>query len=393
MHEEGRIIGFFDADYPSQKLVQAQAKSDAQLSAELMEHEFWLGTKRAEQVAVAVEPGLVTRTLEAEFPKQVELGVLTSLIVSISGTVAGAGGLPIAVPVGTTVDIVVQPRRGFAVEGRAEASLRVGEEETLPVQFRVRGTAVGPGELRVLAFHQGPPLGAITLRPLVVAAAPQESQRDSHSGALAPANVRVPDVTLLIEEHDDRGRPAFLFRLYPPYLDRPHTFTKFGPIPLQTDATVHFDAFFREIEGLRLDDGTQRAIAEEQLKAKGAKLFEQMFPPDLRKIIWDLRDHNLSMLVQSEEPWIPWELCRLFGEAEGDIQDGPFLCEALHRHPLAVRCLFQNAVETDQRGARRPCRLRTPLRFDRARRHPGAGGRRPEGQPDPRQFSGYTESP
>ena len=36
------------------------------------------------------------------------------------------------------------------------------------------------------------------------------------------------------------------------------------------------------------------------------------------------------MLVQSDEPWIPWELCRLSGEVDGDIVDGAFLCEAFN---------------------------------------------------------------
>jgi hypothetical protein len=258
----------------------------------------------------------------------VALDVPVSLLVSIGGAVAGTGGLPIAVPAGTTVDIVVQPRRGFEVEGRAEASLEVGEEETLPVQFKVRGTALGPAELRVLAFHHGQALGAITLRPLVVRADARAAGTGAHSGPLAPVSVRVPDVMLLIEERDVGGKPGFLLRLTAPYLDRPHNLTPFGPVVLETNATKYFDEFFKEIEGLRLDDSTQRAIAEQQLRDKGAKLFERVLPPELRKILWALRDRSLSMLVQSEEPWIPWELCRLFGEVDGDIEDGPFLCEA-----------------------------------------------------------------
>jgi len=33
-------------------------------------------------------------------------------------------------------------------------------------------------------------------------------------------------------------------------------------------------------------------------------------------------------LVQSEEPWIPWELCKLCGEENGRLVAGPFFCEA-----------------------------------------------------------------
>ena len=309
VHEEGLIIGFFDADFPPAPAATRHVR-------------------RGAGEPVSAEPGLVNRDLRAELPKEVEVGVSVSLLVSIGGAGAGTGSLPIALPAGTTVDVVVQPRRGFEVEGRADATLQVGEEETLPVQFKVRGTELGPGELRVLAFHQGQALGAVTLRPLVVSAAARADGTGAHSGLLAPVSVRVPDVTLLIDERNVGGKPGFLLRLTAPYLEKPHNLTPFGPVVLESDAAGYFDEFFRNIEGLPLDDGTQRAIAEQQLRDKGAKLFERVFPPELRKIMWGLRDRSLSMLVQSEEPWIPWELCRLFGEVDGDIQDGPFLCEA-----------------------------------------------------------------
>jgi hypothetical protein len=320
VHEEGRIIGLFDAD--------DRLYGDSWLYPGLPDASFDVSARRRAREQVEAATGLVTRYLTAEFPMEVKLDVPVSLLVSISGTAVDPQTMPIALSVGAMIDIVVQPLRRFAIEGPAEASLQVGTEEPLPVQFKVRGTSIGPGELRVLAFHRGQPLSVVTLRPLVVDQAARSVQTSSHSGPLAPVSVRVPDLMLLIEERDVGGRPGFMLRLHAPYLDRPHNLTPFGPIVLQTDAFGYFDAFFKEIQAPRLDDSTARAIAEEQLKAKGAKLFERLFPSDLRKIIWDLRNGNLVMQVQSEEPWVPWELCRLFGEIDGDIVDGPFLCEA-----------------------------------------------------------------
>jgi len=34
------------------------------------------------------------------------------------------------------------------------------------------------------------------------------------------------------------------------------------------------------------------------------------------------------VVVQSEDPWIPWELCKLQGKKEGRVVEGPFMCEA-----------------------------------------------------------------
>jgi hypothetical protein len=78
----------------------------------------------------------------------------------------------------------------------------------------------------------------------------------------------------------------------------------------------------------RLDTADNRAIAAEQLGTKGTKLFERLIPTELQRILWELRNRDLTVLVQSEEPFIPWELCKLCGEVNGVIEEGPFLCEA-----------------------------------------------------------------
>jgi hypothetical protein len=54
--------------------------------------------------------------------------------------------------------------------------------------------------------------------------------------------------------------------------------------------------------------------------ANGPKLYESLS--------YALKDQITSVLVQSEEPWIPWELCRLCGEENGRVVAGPFFCEA-----------------------------------------------------------------
>ena len=41
------------------------------------------------------------------------------------------------------------------------------------------------------------------------------------------------------------------------------------------------------------------------------------------------------MQVQSEEPWIPWELCKLVSApAGGGVEEGPFLCRGLSAHAM-----------------------------------------------------------
>jgi len=57
-------------------------------------------------------------------------------------------------------------------------------------------------------------------------------------------------------------------------------------------------------------------------------LFEKLLPTDLQVLLWQLRDRIKVLRVDSEEPWIPWELCKLQGREDGRVVEGPFLCEA-----------------------------------------------------------------
>ncbi len=50
---------------------------------------------------------------------------------------------------------------------------------------------------------------------------------------------------------------------------------------------------------------------QEELRAYGADLFDELIPDNLKKILWDLRDNLDSILVMSDEPVIPWELVHL----------------------------------------------------------------------------------
>jgi hypothetical protein len=45
-------------------------------------------------------------------------------------------------------------------------------------------------------------------------------------------------------------------------------------------------------------------------------------------VLWSLRGRIRSVQIQSEEPWIPWELCRLCSDEGGRTVEGPFLGEA-----------------------------------------------------------------
>lgn len=308
VHDEGRLVGFFDASVPP---------------SVIRTHRGEAGKPDSEEVS--------SRALVAEFPEQVELDEVTSLLVSISSEEAIAGIAVQALSVGTSIDIVVQARRGFVLEGRGEGSLTITDaQESLPLRFRLRSTALGPGQIHVLAFHDGIALGKMTLTPLVVprSEGKQPVSPSSHEQPLAPVSIQLPDLSLLIEESSVNGRRAFTLRITASNPRHGLNLAKFGPIIFQTDPGPYFQEFYQDIEDYPIATSTDKDNAARKLAAKGEYLFSTLLPPEVRSKLWALKDQITSVLVQSEEPWIPWELCKLCGEENGRVVVGPFFCEA-----------------------------------------------------------------
>lgn len=309
--EEGRVVGFFDATAPPTER----------------------GTMRGggERGHGRVRP--VPRSLVTQFPDRVRLAEIVSLLVSLSAEPEPGQrpAIPVAVPVGSTIDVVVVPKRGLVLEGKGEGTLVVSDQqETLPLQFKLRTIELGQAKLQVLAFHQGQPLGAITLAPTVVPANQSaDEQRASRQQGTAPIiAVHQPDLSLLILEHSSDGQPALTFRLTAADPGLGLKLKPFGPVSLRTNPLQHFQEFFKDIESLPVSNPRDKAKVELHLAAKGSVLFERLLPADLQAQLWQLRNRIKIVQVDSEEPWIPWELCKLQGREDGRIVEGPFLCEA-----------------------------------------------------------------
>ena len=200
----------------------------------------------------------------------------------------------------------------------------------MPLQFKLKATELGPAKVQILAFHQGQPLGAITLAPTVVPAdqTAEEKRRSRRQEMVPIATAHEPDLMLLILEHQNNEQPALSFRLRATDPALGLNFKLFGPVTLRTDPFQYFQYFFKDIEGLPVSSHQDKVKVEQKLAAKGSILFEKLIPTDLQVLLWQLRDRIKVVQVQSEEPWIPWELCKLQGREDGRVVEGPFLCEA-----------------------------------------------------------------
>jgi hypothetical protein len=300
--DEGELIGFFDVDVDVPDVQRGRGPE-------------------------GLEPEVVPRLLAAEMEQEVELGQTVSLLLSLAAPErTGDSGLPLALAIGAVVDVYVRPRSGFELEGPREARLVVTEEpETLPAQFRLRAVEPGEARVEVLVFHLGSCLGRLVLSPVITQGPVSKVSPSRYERELHPDSAPEPDLALTIHEIGDRHGPALLIRLWSAkssFQGKP-----FGPIPLRLDPPRYFEGFFRDVEGLGGGDDKAQKMATERLRRKGAELFQTLLPKDLQVLLWSLRRRIRSLRVESQEPWIPWELCRLVGRERGQIVESGFFCE------------------------------------------------------------------
>jgi len=274
--------------------------------------------------------GLSAYAVRVDYPRSVTIGDPMSVLVSITAAVTASSTIPFAGVRGEAIDVVVSPKRGFVIDGSTEARLTVGAEPEATARVRLKAVTEGPGEIVCYAFRGGSVLGSLTIRPEVIAAGSPTGGRDvAEVRAEAASNVARADLELIVlAERNDEDQPVLRYLLDATDPELGLNLKEFGPVPVTGGPAAYFFSLFADISAIPVETANLRRLAAERLAAIGSTLFTQLFPSDLQVLLWGLRDRIHSVLIQSEEPWVPWELCRLQGRVEGRIVEGPFLCEA-----------------------------------------------------------------
>ena len=149
VRQEGLIIGFCDAampgSWPIREVKALACFADARrgrpdaASLEAATREF--------VPPVATSGQDAGRSISAEFPEKIALDQTASLLVSIvRGFIPGAS-VVVSLPQGSEIDIVVQAKRGFALEGPARAS-SPSRATTRDCRFSSSSAALRPARAR-----------------------------------------------------------------------------------------------------------------------------------------------------------------------------------------------------------------------------------------------------
>lgn len=281
------------------------------------------------------EPDMPSQyALTARFPDRVQLAQTYSLYVGITADENAREGVTLLLAeeleAGAEVEVMVSARKGFELEGPHEKTLIfLPGGEPQPQQFKLRATEPGRGDIRVYAYHRGQPLGAITLKPEVQpsgeAAFPAADAL--HQQGIERISLHQPDLTLIILEERKGTRLNFKMFLTGRNPALELHYKRFDSPEIRQDPSGFITEFYQQVEKLSTRKPYNPKITAQRLAAMGSKLFNELFPNDLRQLLWRLQDQITSVLIQADEPWIPWEMCRLVGRENGRVVEGPYLCE------------------------------------------------------------------
>lgn len=141
------------------------------------------------------------------------------------------------------------------------------------------------------------------------------------SGAESGLPDTTPDLTILVSQDVADAKPSLSYELKAadPALDL--NYTPFGPVVLELPPRALFDELYKDIERLARAPGDPER-ASRMLEGIATQLAIRLLPGPLRERLWRLRGRVESVVIFSDEPWIPWELLALrdpTGKGPGEL--------------------------------------------------------------------------
>lgn len=250
----------------------------------------------------------------AEFPDEVTIDETHNLTVYLSGNTIQENfqGLEN----NTNLDISVSVKNGFTVTGESDKKLTFksdGKSESLT--FPLKAIKEGIGRIGISAFSKGKPAGYVDIGTRVISRKTNEVHTSViNTNTLRDIEYPYPDLTMIITNNGENK--------YQIILTQKEIFTgikRYDLLPVKTNPEKYVRTYYSFINDLAGSPG----VLIEKMKSVGNHFYNELFPDTLKKDIWDLKDRINSVMIYSDEPWLPWELCRIHTEN----QDGFFFCE------------------------------------------------------------------
>ncbi|MDH7485345.1 MAG: CHAT domain-containing protein [Anaerolineae bacterium] len=294
---------------------------------------------------IAAQPLVVERYTDVDFPQQVRLGQqrvpltvnLTQKPVewSLATTL-----VTVALPTGEPEEalVILRAQDFEEVTGETMRSLIVyPDRDSDPVVFFLRPLSTGSKRVVLDFYHRNRNVGSVSFTTQVVEAEEAVAGWPVSVEPLAvrtsPPDAQPPDLELRVTLSDDQRTLSFM--LHSVHGGVGYHFTPAGSVRLQSPPREHLGFLFDELSMLarqRLEEHS--ALEQEQIRERlqtiGQNLYRDLFSPQLKRAYRQWRANPLvrSILITSDEPWIPWEMVKPYDDSDlAEIIDDPFLCE------------------------------------------------------------------
>jgi hypothetical protein len=136
-----------------------------------------------------------------------------------------------------------------------------------------------------------------------------------------PLTEELHQLTIFEKSHDGKVS-GFIYELECRTLG---IFQRFESPRFAGDRVAYIDNLYKEIETRWVNSRRDVQAFNADLRAYGGQLFDELFPENLQRLLWENRDRIKSIMVISTEPFIPWEIIHLKPPNEGLPDEVAFL--------------------------------------------------------------------
>ena len=227
---------------------------------------------------------------------------------------------------------VVLRAHGFDIVGSNTKILLVERDDDSEERCILIPRCLGEQELRVDFYQHGRRLTTtrhtiLVLEKLEEGVLPQPTLPMSIELKTKPT-LSPPDLELCVEldRHDNQ---TLYFTLHSAHSKVGYHHTKLGQVTLQGSPLEKMQAAYQELSQMaRPMQRTEQALAERRLAALGNKLWDELIPDQLKQEYWRFKSHIKTILITSDEPWIPWEAIKPYRfNDECEREEDSFWCQ------------------------------------------------------------------
>ncbi|MDD3042296.1 MAG: CHAT domain-containing protein [Methanosarcinaceae archaeon] len=289
------------------------------------------------------EPEKLVRYPNIECPDKVILDVKFSLLVQLllkspdpnaTGIFIEDPGLPDQPP---EVELVIFAK-GFDIKGSNTRILKVDRDNDSDERFVLIPRKPGEQQIRVDFYQHGRRIGTERHNVLVTTEAVECELKQPESRALylnSESEGNPPDLEICIQlDNDDKQTLNFVLHSTRQWVANPKTGKKtgyhharFGEVSLKGGSPEKkIEAVYHEMSLMARKPETD---AERRMAAIGNELWDELISDELKREYWRFKDHVKSVLITSDEPWIPWEMIKpyRYNDDSGEREDELFWCQ------------------------------------------------------------------